>query len=474
MKFKIKYIIFILFIIGCGKKENQNIPLVKIFDKSISVEEFITRSEYAIRPNFCQNNSLEEKKIILKNLILEKLISQKIISDENLLSENQKNYVTGRIHQAMRQVLYSKVAEDSIQIDPMLIHNNYQVLGRVYDLSFIQMPTSYNKIENVLNSWDSDSTLKIEYPKITIFPKKLKWNEHEQKEILDSLFIPNIIKNQIIGPFYIGKFSMFIKVNGWIDNPALTENEINYRKQRLTDFYKKYDGEDIYLNFIKSLMKDKNLYFKKESFGSFVNLIGSKMKMNNEQIINIKSSENQLVSMFENNLEIDNEDVIFQIGDEFWTTEKLLDFIKVHPLVFRKTKMKKSEFPRQLKLAIGDLIRDYNLTNEAINLGLDNDDIVIQQQHIWTEYFTTQNFLKEKFPVAKSSDEWLDNNIFQTEMDSLINTEENNINVNWDELEKVNLTQIPFHAIYPKEPYPNVTAEILPITKSQLNIIIKD
>ena len=69
------------------------------------------------------------------------------------------------------------------------------------------------------------------------------------------------------------------------------------------------------------------------------------MNMNNEQIINIKSSANQLVSMFENNLEIDNEDVIFQIGDEFWTTEKLLDFIKVHPLVFRKTKMKKSEFP---------------------------------------------------------------------------------------------------------------------------------
>ena len=42
------------------------------------------------------------------------------------------------------------------------------------------------------------------------------------------------------------------------------------------------------------------------------------------------------------------------------------------------------------------------------------------------------------------------------------------------ELEKVNLTQIPFHAIYPNEPYPNVTAEILPFTKSHLNINFYD
>ena len=262
---------------------------------------------------------------------------------------------------------------------------------------------------------------------------------------------------------------MFINVNGWSDNPALTDNEIKFRKQRLTEFYKKNKGEDVYLNFIKNLMDNKNLYFKKDSFRSFVNLIGSKMKMNNEQIINIKSSENQLNSMFENNLEINNEDVIFQIGDDFWTTEKLLDLIKVHPLVFRKTKMKKSEFPHQLKLAIGDLIRDFNLTKEAMRLGLNEDNFVTQQQHIWTEYFTAQNYLKEKFPDAKSSNDWLENGSFQTELDSLIKVEVNDIYINWDELEKINLTQIPFHAIYPKEPYPNVTAEILPITKSQLN-----
>jgi len=467
MKFKFLLIIFIIF--GCSKKEDKIIPFVKILDNSISVKEFITRSEYTIRPKFCQNNSMEEKKIILKNLVLEKLISQKNNLNEDYLTENQKNYVSGRIHQAMRQVLFSKVVEDSIEIDPELIKNKYQILGRVYDLSYIQMPSNYNNINNVLNSWNSDSTLKQEYPKITIFPKKLKWNEHEQTEILDSLFISNIVKNQIVGPFNIGEFSMFIKVNGWRDNPALTDNEIKFRKQRLTDFYKKNKGEDVYLNFIKNLMENKNLYFKKDSFRSFVNLIGSKMKMNNEQIINIKSSENQFNSMFENNLEINNEDVIFQIGDDFWTTEKLLDLIKVHPLVFRKTKMKKSEFPHQLKLSIGDLIRDFNLTKEAMRLGLDEDKFVTQQQHIWTEYFTAQNYLKEKFPDANSSNDWLENDSFQTELDSLIKVEVKDIYINWDELEKINLTQIPFHAIYPKEPYPNVTAEILPITKSQLN-----
>ncbi len=58
--------IILIFILGsCGKKEQlepKEKILVKISDRSISVDEFIRRAEYTVRPPYCRGNHNLDKK----------------------------------------------------------------------------------------------------------------------------------------------------------------------------------------------------------------------------------------------------------------------------------------------------------------------------------------------------------------------------------------------------------------------------
>lgn len=466
------FVIFLsLFFLSCSITEEKNKPLVSVFGNEISVEAFITRSEYSIRPDFCKGNSIKDKNIILKNLILEKLISNKY-SDNKNLSIIQQDYITGRSNQALRQKLYSKVLEDSIEIDKKYINDQLQFIKREYNLSYIQLPRNYDKLNEALTAWKVDSLFKESYPRISIFTKKVKWNEFEQKEVLDSLFIPGIHKNQIIGPYSVGKFSMFLKVMDWVDIPITSDNEIEFKNQRLTDYIKNKKDENTFLNFIKNVMKNKNIYFKKDSFNSFVNFFGENLLMNENQIIDIRSRNNRFNLELNDNIDLNPNDTLFLVGEELWTIKKILENIKWHPLVFRKYKMKKSEFPFQLKFAISDLVRDYYLTNEAYSENLHEKDYFINQKNMWTDFFKCQNYLKEKFPDAKSSNDWLEDESFQLELNELLDLNSKDIYINWKELDRLTITDIPFSANYKKEPYSNVTAKILPLTKSQhINLI---
>ena len=463
-------ILILILILACsGIKIEDSNYIAKVNNHSISFEEFIKRAEYTIRPHFCNGNSYQDKQIILNNLILEKLISDSLKRVSTELSKNEKNFVNGRINQAMRQKLYENIVTNQFKIDSSKILSNINIMGREYELSYIQLPGSNDKINDMFKFWETDSILNNKFPDINIFSKQLKWNEYEKIEILDSLYRPEISKNQIVGPFPIGKFSMYIKVEGWIDRPSITDGENKFRFKRYSDFLNKMNRETIYLEFIKDLMKGKDIFFNKKNFTKLINYFGSKLKMNKDQIIDINKANNQIISMFENNPEFDNKDILFEMGDENWTLNSFFKLVKTHPLVFRQKRLKKKEFANQLKLAIGDLIRDYYLTLEAKLKKIEQDQFVISEQTLWTNYFYTQSFLKNKFPNAKSSNNWLENEIFQEEMDQIIFKNRKNILVNWLYLEKINLTEIPLHATYPNEAYPNVTAEILPITKSAID-----
>jgi len=374
----------------------------------------------------------------------------------------------------MRQLLYSKVLTDSLNINLNQIKSKVNLIGRTYDLSYIQMPNNYEQIPQVLDSWKNDSLLTEKYPRIPVFNKILKWNEYEQIEILDSLFIYGRSAGEIVGPFSIGKFYMYVKVNSWNDNPAITESEINFRENRIFDFIIKSKGEKVYLNYINSIIKGDDLHFKKEAFTKLINYFGMRLKMNQNKIIDMKSQYNQIFSYIDKPLELNKKELLFQIGDEFWSIDRLFENIKIHPLVFRKYKIQRSEFPKQLKYAIGDLVRDFYLTKKSKEYEFDKDSQVIQQKEMWIDYFLAQNYLKNSFPKAKSSNDWLEDVVFQNGLSKLLNENAKKIEINWDVIQNTKITNIPFHAIYSKEPYQNVVPELLPISKTILDSIFID
>ena len=87
--------------------QNNNI-LAKVGDRIITVQDFIRRAEYTIRPDYCKQSNYIHKKIVLNSLIAEKLIALEMEKekDELLASQSFHNYLRGRKEQSMRQLFY--------------------------------------------------------------------------------------------------------------------------------------------------------------------------------------------------------------------------------------------------------------------------------------------------------------------------------------------------------------------------------
>lgn len=68
---------------------NNKKILARVLDREITLDEFLKRAEYTIRPNYCKGNSNIEKKIILNSLIGEKLLAIEKEKESELLRNDR-------------------------------------------------------------------------------------------------------------------------------------------------------------------------------------------------------------------------------------------------------------------------------------------------------------------------------------------------------------------------------------------------
>ena len=131
-------------ILSCHKRtieEPKEKILVEIGDKNISVDEFIRRAEYTVRPPYCRGNHNLDKKIIINSLIAEKLMSIEAGDANEFIShDNIQAYLRGRREQAMRQWLYEEEARNKVALDTAQVLQSVQVAGRRYTISYFNLP----------------------------------------------------------------------------------------------------------------------------------------------------------------------------------------------------------------------------------------------------------------------------------------------------------------------------------------------
>ncbi len=132
-----------IFLSAC--KQNKPIAreeiLAKVADKTISVNEFIRRAEYTIRPAYCRGDNYVHRKIVLNSLIAEKLLALEAGNNNELTRNHEfRQYILGRKEQAMRQWLFNEVAVKPVKLDTGEINHTYRLAGRIYDVSFMNAP----------------------------------------------------------------------------------------------------------------------------------------------------------------------------------------------------------------------------------------------------------------------------------------------------------------------------------------------
>ena len=480
------FFILIFVISNCSTEEKQETILAKVGDKTISLNEFLRRAEYTIRPSYCANNTNIDKKIILNSLIAEKLLSLEAGNNNSFITGSEvETFLKGRQEQAMRQFLFNEEVTKQVRVDSNKVKNIFKYVGREYDISYISLNDTLVveqlTEELIEDKTDFEKTLRENYSLNTIPERKVKWDDFEHPVILDYLFTRDYKKNDVIGPITIENgYYMFIKVNGWTNIPAITDRQIQERYNTVKRTFEKSESRNLYELYIKKVMKDKNLEFNKNVFFALADIFGPLY------IRSRKEKEDMFKSGIWNNNEneIKYEEVkprldelkkekLFTIGKEEWTVEQFLQKIKRHPLVFRSQIFPNKEFGLQLQLAILDLVRDKYLTAEAYKKGFDKLPEVIRDNQMWSDNI---NAINEKYKILKES-----------KMDSLFSADHvtvlkqtlnykinelqkkysDQIFVNIEAFNKIKLTKTDMAVTYSGAPFPQVVPAFPIVTSDE-------
>ena len=473
----VKFGIILIFILAsCGKKEQvepKEKILVKIGDKSISVDEFIRRAEYTVRPPYCRGNHNLDKKIVINSLVAEKLMAIEA-GDSNafIMNDNIQAYLRGRKEQVMRQLLYEKEGLEKVVLDTAQLKKTVKVAGRKYKIAYFNVPDSNLVYQMSHKIKDENRTFEDVYFETsgldTIPQREVEWSMHEHDLILDSLFSEPLRKKQVIGPIKVAENEyMMMKVNGWIDRPAITEKQVQDRWRNISEEFSQREAVKIYNNYIRKVMKGKKIEFVPDTFFKIADLLGPiYIKTDAEKKEMLKKSywdKNEDIEKYQDlqtQMEILYQEPLFKVDNQVWTVRDFVDELVAHPLVFREKKMKKNEFGQQLQFAIMDMIRDKYLTKEAYKRGYDKINVIQRNVTIWKDNMNYQyfksNLLKKTVPDSATDMNylWVIERYLNAHVDSLQKKYSDIIEFDIDEYEKIKLTRIDMSVTQQNVPFP--------------------
>ena len=140
---------------------------------------------------------------------------------------------------------------------------------------------------------------------------------------------------------------------------------------------------------------------------------------------------------------------LFTYDSNNWTIEDFNKVLLSHPLVFRKKKMGRSEFPNHLRLAIADLIRNLEINKKCYEKGLNNHWIVQSNISMWEDAY-----LAKKYKEMRNLNSTNDNQLINSVIDSLQLAFSDQIKINIDAFENIELTSTDMMVTQSGVPYP--------------------
>ncbi len=229
----IHFLIFLFLTLSCS--ENPSVPeeviLARVGEKLITIQDFIRRSEYTIRPDYCRQDNYIHKKIVLNSLIAEKLTSLEFEKQKyEFQSKYSEEYFKGRREQAMRQIMYFEEYFSKVNISPEMVQSNFKMASRKVNLQFLNLPDTnvakkvqeldkqgipFDSIHSVIWGGNAPS-------------KEIGWFDREQEYVHKAIFTTNVKKGDLLGPFLTDENTyVLLKINGWTESLPITSSDQN-------------------------------------------------------------------------------------------------------------------------------------------------------------------------------------------------------------------------------------------------------
>lgn len=459
---------------NCVKKtpEEQETILAFIGDQTITVNEFVMRTEMTIRPKYPVLSDDEVKRVYLNNLIAEKLMALEG-QQEKALIENPvfQAQIKGIQEQKMREQLYQNEVAAFAQPDSNEMKQIFPLAGREYYISFysINNDSLASKINDEFKkNPDLFEPFFHHFSLLKKIPQKVvKFKDPDPVVINESIFSKPLDVGQIIGPVKIESNNYIVmRVEDWKFHPAISTSDINTRwsdvKKKLIEKKSYYAWRTYMIN----LMKGKQVDFEKDTFIQlskiFFTLYGKKdnalIQKTYSEFLKDNTDEIHFEDGMFGDLALDHP--FFTIDGEEWTVRDFREAHMSHPLVFQYQSTNLKEFQSEFRDAIISMITDHFLTKEAYKQKLDEDPIVQNTSAMWEDAYVAMyhrnQFLRKK-QEREDFDPKLMNSIdgyFVKYVDSLQQKYGPKITINEAALNKIKLTTIDMFAIQPNMPYP--------------------
>jgi hypothetical protein len=471
--------LFFLFACSSEKVPDENV-IATVADKSISVNEYIRRAEYTIRPPYCRTNNYIHRKIVLNSLIAEKLMAIEAGEDNELTNNEDINlYLQGRKEQSMRQWHFNEDMYSQVEVDTQEMKKVYRVAGKKFDIEYVSFtsPQLSLLIDQALDEGETD--IKNIYQQLggegDVPNRSIGFNDPEPDRIHDALFSDTLQIGQFVGPLKIDNNNFILmQIKGGTNSIAITNNQIKERWDGVRTKLIEKKANIRFDQYVKDLMAGKTINFEKNTFEVLVKVLGQeyyrtekeKKEAFNQKIWN-KDNPQVILDELSYQLEEMMDQPLFRIDDQVWTVRMLRREIKIHPLVFRKHKMPKSEFAEQLKLAIVDMIRDKYITEEAYDKGFDQVPEVVRNQSMWKDnllaLYHKEQYLK-KFDIPNRDQMNVITEYLNPYIKKLYDKYGDRIRINTDDFEKVNLTSVDMFVIQTNVPYPVIVPSFPQLT----------
>ncbi|MFL3006972.1 MAG: hypothetical protein ACJZ10_03115 [Candidatus Neomarinimicrobiota bacterium] len=458
--------IFSFYLVSCSGKPSvpNNVVLARVGPSIITIQDFIRRSEYTIRPDFCRQDNYIHKKIILNSLISEKLTSLEYKKSFKEVDANFEPYLKGRKEQAMRQVHFAEKFYSKVDISEMEVRKLFKLAGRRVQVQYLNLPDS--SIVDKIKKLDSQNI-----PLDSIYnvlwqgqapTKEISWFDREVEDIRNAIFSEDIIKGSLLGPFETEDNTfMIIKIKGWTNKIAITESDKELLWNDIQEKLTETKAKKRYMSWVEDLMSGKKMELNSNIFYNYAEKVADhyfkadslKKNMLGQVLWDDQEFKEEVFST--NDYKIDKKDVILNYDGIPWTVQELNDQLKSHPFVFRKRKMKRSEFPEQLRFAIADLIRDAEITKQCYLEGYDKKWNVYLNEEMWRDVSKSKKYaskLRSQNENITSESQWID--FMNPRIDSLQTLYSDQIEINMSAFEKIKLTTTDMMVIQRGVPYP--------------------
>ncbi len=429
--------------------------LVLINDKVITKNDFLRRSEYTIRPVYCNSDNNIDKKIILNSLIAEKLFAIENF-DFEIKDKKMLNSINGIKEQTMRKVMIEEHVNDNLFVQKEKLNDLYQRSLFKYDISFIVIKNfKYDKftLQGSLLDIAENLNLSPSFKEISFF-------NCDNNEIFNYFYFNknDVNKGDLIGPIILpNNEAILVQVAKKISNVSLNQLSQIDRYKRIEDYYVEYQSSILREEFVHKVMKGKQIVFEDDVFINLANYFYSS----------------------DSSIKIDSDKILFILDEKHWKISDIIDINNNRPLVFRDSYTNKIDFYEQFKFALVDLVRDFYLTNKAYSYGYDNHSIVVKEVEVWTDYMLAYDMknqvIANGLEIKKYNNEYdLIRNVLTPKSEDLFKKYSDNIIVDVDMFNDIKLSGIDMVVINANQPYQLLVPLFPKLTmKNNLNYGIK-